>query len=54
MCWFSKRDFSIVGAEYLAKGYILSDHILERAIDIDSESVLSNHRCRYIANDDEK
>jgi len=30
--------FLAVAAEYLAKGYVLSDRILERAIEIDSES----------------
>lgn len=33
-----------VAAEYLAKGYILSDHILERAIEMDSRLTFS---CRY-------
>ena len=32
--------FKLVAAEYLAKGYILSDHILQRAIEMDSESIL--------------
>ena len=41
-------------AEYLAKGYILSDHILECAIEIDSKSALLKHHCRYIADDNEK
>ena len=54
MCWFFEGDFLIVAAEYLSKGYILSDHILERAIEIDSESALSNHRCRYIIDDNGK
>jgi hypothetical protein len=29
----------VVAAEYLAKGYKLSDHILQRAIEIDSQLV---------------
>jgi formate dehydrogenase assembly factor FdhD len=32
-----------VAAEYLAKGYSLSDHILQRAIEIDSEYRIFNH-----------
>ena len=47
ICVYSERFHSTVAAEYLAKGYILSDHILERAIEMDSE--LTFFPCRNIA-----
>jgi hypothetical protein len=31
-----------VAAEYLAKGYVLSDHILQRAIDLDTKNGISS------------
>lgn len=36
--------FSSVAAEYLARGYTLSDSILQRAIEIDSKSACSLNR----------
>ncbi|KZT60259.1 hypothetical protein CALCODRAFT_480783 [Calocera cornea HHB12733] len=37
-----------IAAEYLAKGYILSDQILQRAIDIDSKQGISSRFLAYI------
>ncbi|KAF9485892.1 hypothetical protein BDN70DRAFT_823224 [Pholiota conissans] len=39
-----------IAAEYLAKGYELSDHILQRAIEIDSERGISKRFLTYIQN----
>lgn len=50
ICWSSEHN-KLVAAEYLAKGYILSDNILERAIEMDSELTCP---CRNIANDSVK
>ncbi|KAG6837614.1 hypothetical protein H0H93_006135 [Arthromyces matolae] len=36
-----------IAAEYLAKGYILSDHVLKRAIDIDNEQGISKRFLDY-------
>lgn len=37
-----------VAAEYLARGYTLSDQILQRAIEIDNEKGISTHFLSYI------
>ncbi|EJU03162.1 hypothetical protein DACRYDRAFT_21444 [Dacryopinax primogenitus] len=37
-----------IAAEYLAKGYILSDQILQRAIDIDAKQGISHHFIAYL------
>ena len=39
---------SIVAAEYLARGYTLSDSILQRAIEIDTEKGISSRFLSYI------
>lgn len=39
---------NLVAAEYLAKGYSLSDQILQRAIEIDSKQGLSRRFVSYI------
>lgn len=39
---------SIVAAEYLARGYTLSDSILQRAIEIDNEKGISSRFLSYI------
>jgi len=36
-----------IAAEYLAKGYVLSDHILERAIEIDNNQGISKRFLHY-------
>ncbi|KII86626.1 hypothetical protein PLICRDRAFT_142987 [Plicaturopsis crispa FD-325 SS-3] len=37
-----------IAAEYLAKGYLLQDHILQRAIEIDSKQGISKRFLNYI------
>jgi len=37
-----------IAAEYLAKGYVLSDHILQQAIELDSKHGISNRFLNYI------
>ncbi|KAF9220482.1 hypothetical protein BS17DRAFT_882346 [Gyrodon lividus] len=39
-----------IAAEYLAKGYELSDHILQRAIEIDNKQGISNKFLSYMTN----
>ncbi|TFY73378.1 hypothetical protein EWM64_g10634, partial [Hericium alpestre] len=39
-----------IAAEYLAKGYVLSDHILQRAIQIDNEKGISQRFLHYFHN----
>lgn len=36
---FTDQTSAIVAAEYLARGYKLSDSVLQRAIEIDSEHI---------------
>lgn len=43
-----------IAAEYLAKGYRLSDHVLQRAIDIDKKQGISNKFITYIKQFDQK
>ena len=42
----STRSWQQVAAEYLAKGYTLSDQILQRAIELDKQHGISNKICR--------
>ena len=44
----------VVAAEYLAKGYVLSDQILNRAIDIDKKQGISQSFVQYMTNLDNK
>ncbi|KIJ14920.1 hypothetical protein PAXINDRAFT_169359 [Paxillus involutus ATCC 200175] len=39
-----------IAAEYLAKGYKLSDHILQRAIDLDNKQGISSKFLSYMSN----
>ena len=43
-----------VAAEYLAKGYTLSDQILQRAIELDQQHGISNRFLSYIQSLDTK
>ena len=43
----SRYSLTVVAAEYLAKGYTLGDHILNRAIEIDSMFDVSPNRSRF-------
>ncbi|KAF9046487.1 hypothetical protein BJ165DRAFT_1527575 [Panaeolus papilionaceus] len=44
----SDKPRSGIAAEYLAKGYVLSDHILEKAIDMDKKQGISQRFLNYI------
>ena len=41
---------AVVAAEYLARGYTLSDQILQRAIELDQQHGISNRFLSYIQN----
>jgi len=46
-CEQSDKPRAGIAAEYLAKGYILSDHILERAIEMDNKQGISKQFLSY-------
>ncbi|PPR00451.1 hypothetical protein CVT24_004512 [Panaeolus cyanescens] len=50
----SDKPRSGIAAEYLAKGYVLSDHILEKAIDMDKKQGISKRFLDYITTLDKK
>ncbi len=50
----STRSWHQVAAEYLAKGYTLSDQILQRAIELDKQHGISNKFLSYIQSLDTK
>jgi len=49
-CGQSDKPRAGIAAEYLAKGYILSDSILERAIDMDNKKGISKRFLSYFHN----
>jgi len=45
----SDKPRAAIAAEYLARGYTLSDHILQRAIDIDNQKGISKRFLSYLS-----